>query len=53
MSENLVCEKCGKRFNNQQEFDKHKQQHAGTGAQQSGQDRPMTRGAGGESRSSE
>ena len=52
MSENLVCDKCGKQFNNRQEFEKHKQQHAGTGAQQSGQNPPMTRGAG-ESRSSE
>jgi hypothetical protein len=51
MSENLVCDKCGKQFNDRQEFEKHKQQHAGTG-QQSGKDRPMTRGAG-ENRSSQ
>jgi hypothetical protein len=57
MSDNLVCDKCGKQFNNRPDFEKHKQQHAGTGQQQSEQtgqkDRPITRGAGGGSVPSE
>jgi hypothetical protein len=47
MPDNLVCEKCGQRFSNRQELQKHAQQCAGKGAQQSGSDRPMTHGAGG------
>jgi hypothetical protein len=48
MSENLVCDKCGQRFNNRQELQKHAQECTGKGAQQSGTGRPMTHGAGGQ-----
>jgi hypothetical protein len=47
MSENLVCTKCGREFDNRQEFQKHAQSCTGQGAQQAAPDRPMTRGAGG------
>jgi hypothetical protein len=48
MSENLVCLKCQQRFKNQEELQKHAQHCTGKGAQQSGKDRPMTHGAGGQ-----
>jgi len=47
MSGNMVCDKCGQHFNNRQELQKHTEKCQGKGAQQQGQDRPMTRGAGG------
>jgi hypothetical protein len=53
MSENLVCDKCGQRFDNRQDLQKHRQDCAGKGAPQSGSDRPKTMGAGGQQRSSE
>lgn len=51
MSENLVCDKCGQRFNNQKELQKHAEQCAGKGAQQGAGSGPLTRGAGGASSS--
>ncbi len=53
MTENLVCDKCGQKFNNQMDLQKHKQNCAGKGAQGRGPDRPITRGAGGGQGSSE
>lgn len=50
---NMVCDKCGQRFNDRQELKRHEQMCAGKGAQQSGQNRPMTRGAGGGSNPTE
>ena len=48
MQENLVCEKCGQRFNNRQEMQQHVQKCTGK-AEQAGSGRPLTRGAGGQS----
>jgi hypothetical protein len=45
MHENLVCDRCGQRFNTRQELEKHKQNCTARGAEQ--KDRPLTRGAGG------
>ncbi len=49
MPENLVCEKCGQRFNNRQELQKHAQECIGKGTAQGGMDQPRARGAGGTS----
>jgi hypothetical protein len=47
MSENLMCDKCGQRFDNRQELQKHQQNCAGKGNQASS-GRPMTKSAGGQ-----
>jgi len=48
MTENLVCDKCGHKFDNQLDLQKHKLNCTGKDSQQGRPDRPVTRGAGGQ-----
>ena len=48
MTENLVCDKCGQKFNNQLDLQKHKLNCTAKDAQQGRSERPITRGASGQ-----